>query len=451
MSRRHKALFVPLLILPLVAFTPERAGIDVRSWSVKQRIDGFGFSQAFRRNELVRALSPEKQREILDLWLSRSKGAGFSILRLGIGSSPAGSPYDLMVSIQPENPGGPTAKPKYVWDGDDGGQVWLAKEAKRYGVERFYADAWSAPGYMKTNGSDSNGGELLPEWRQAYADYLVQYARFYAKEGIRITDLGFTNEPDLTVSYASMRFTPQQAADFVKVLGPTAARAGIKVACCDAAGWSEQRQFTEAIEADPVARRWVATHTGHPYVSPIDGPLPTDKPVWMSEWSPNGDTWNENWDDGSGYDGFAVAQQIHDSFTTGNVNGYVFWFGASRGATRGMLQIDEATGTYRISKRFWALAAYSRFIRPDAVRVDVTAADPALKVTAFRNRDGSEVVEILNTAATEIRTKINTRAGRATVHLTDGTRDLAETPLPGRGPNRNLTLAPRSLTTLVVR
>ncbi len=91
MSRRHKALFVPLLLLPLVAFTPERQGIDVRSWSVKQRIDGFGFSQAFRRNELVRALTPEKQREILDLWLSRSKGAGFSILRLGIGSSPAGA------------------------------------------------------------------------------------------------------------------------------------------------------------------------------------------------------------------------------------------------------------------------------------------------------------------------------------------------------------------------
>ncbi len=306
------------------------------------------------------------------------------------------------------------------------------------------------PGLHEDQRQRQQRRRALPEWRQAYADYLVQYARFYAKEGIRITDLGFTNEPDLTVSYASMRFTPQQAADFVKVLGPTAARAGIKVACCDAAGWSEQRRFTEAIEADPAARRWVATHTGHPYVSPIDGPLPTDKPVWMSEWSPNGGTWNENWDDGSGYDGFAVAQQIHDSFTTGNVNGYVFWFGASRGATRGMLQIDEATGTYRVSKRFWALAAYSRFIRPDAVRVDATAADPALKVTAFRNKDGSEVVEILNTAATEIRTKISTRAGRATVHLTDGTHDLAETPLPGRGPSRNLTLAPRSLTTLVV-
>lgn len=160
-----------------------------------QEIDGFGISQAFRRNELVRALAPERQREILDLWFDRESGAGLSILRLGIGSSPAGSPYDHMVSIQPEDPGGPDAPPRYVWDGDDNSQVWVAKEARAYGVERFYADAWSAPGYMKDNGDDKNGGTLKPEWYQAYARYLVQYTRFYAREGIRITDLVSPTSP----------------------------------------------------------------------------------------------------------------------------------------------------------------------------------------------------------------------------------------------------------------
>ncbi|MFI6511906.1 glycoside hydrolase [Streptosporangium sp. NPDC050855] len=470
MSRRRRTVLVPILLLPLLGSVPAaaqagpengtttaRAGsrtapeIRLERHRTLQRIDGFGFSQAFRRNELVRALPASSQREILDLWLSPTKGAGLSILRLGIGSSPTGSPYDLMSSIQPVDPGGPDAPPKYVWDGDDGGQVWLAKEARRYGVKRFYADAWSAPGYMKDNGSDSNGGSLLPEWRKAYANYLVQYAKFYAREGIRVTDLGFTNEPDLTVSYASMRFTPAEAADFVKVLGPVAARAGIKVACCDAAGWAQQREYTKAIEADPIARRWVATHTGHPYVSPVDGPLPTDRPTWMSEWSPNGDTWNEAWDDGSGYDGFAVAQQIHDSFTLGGVSGYVFWFGASRGTTRGLIQIDQATSTYRVAKRLWALAAYSRFIRPGAVRLAAEAPDPALKVTAFRNADGSEVVEILNTATTEVSTKVTTRPGRATSYLTDTGNSLTATPLPGLRGGRDLVLPPRSLTTVVVR
>ncbi|MFG3496293.1 glycoside hydrolase [Streptomyces sp. NPDC047928] len=186
---------------------PARVGIDFRG--ELQPIDGFGFSMAFQRADLLhgaRGLGPAKRREVLDLLLSKEKGAGLSILRLGIGSS-TDRVYDHMPTILPVDPGGPGATPKYVWDGWDGGQVWLAKEAKTYGVERFFADAWSAPAFMKTNGSENDGGELLPAWRQAYANYLVQYARFYQREGIRITDLGFTNEPDWTATYASMRFT----------------------------------------------------------------------------------------------------------------------------------------------------------------------------------------------------------------------------------------------------
>lgn len=60
---------------------------------------------------------------------------------------------------------------------------------------------------MKTNGNDANGGSLCGvsgatcssgDWKQAYADYLVQYVKFYAQEGVNITHLGFLNEPDLT-------------------------------------------------------------------------------------------------------------------------------------------------------------------------------------------------------------------------------------------------------------
>lgn len=407
-----------------------------------QEIDGFGISQAFRRNELVRALAPERQREILDLWFDRESGAGLSILRLGIGSSPAGSPYDHMVSIQPEDPGGPDAPPRYVWDGDDNSQVWVAKEARAYGVERFYADAWSAPGYMKDNGDDKNGGTLKPEWYQAYARYLVQYTRFYAREGIRITDLGFTNEPDYTATYASMRFTPRQAADFAKVLGPIAR--GVRVACCDSFGWREARAYTAAIEADPQARRWVKTHTGHTYASPVDGPLPTGRKTWMSEWNPDGATWNESWDDGSGQDGLTVASAVHDALTLGDASAYVFWLGASRGATRALLQIDETARTYRVSKRLWALAAYSRFVRPGAVRVEATAADPALKVSAFRNPDGTRVVEALNTATAPV--TWNGVRGRATAYLTDEANSLTPSPVTGG----TVILRPRALTTIVI-
>jgi glucosylceramidase len=408
-----------------------------------QEIDGFGISQAFRRNELLKALSETQQREILDLWFDREKGAGMSILRLGIGSSPAGSPYDHMVSIQPENPGGPDAPPKYVWNGDDNSQVWVAKEAKAYGVKRFFADAWSAPGYMKDNGDDKNGGTLLPEWQRAYANYLVAYTKFYAKEGIKITDLGFTNEPDWTATYASMRFTPQQAAEFVKVLGPIAKN--VKLVCCDSFGWNEAKAYTAAIEADPEARRWVKTHTGHTYASPVDAPLPTSRKTWMSEWNPNGNTWNTAWDDGSGSDGMAIARAVHDALTLGDVSAYIYWLGASRGSTRAFMQIDDTAKTYSVSKRLWAMAGYSRFIRPGAVRLEASAADPALKVSAFRNPDGSRVIVALNTGTAAVEWR-GVR-GRATAYLTDNDHSLAPSPVTGRA----VTLQPRAMTTIVVR
>jgi len=217
-----------------------------------QTMDGFGTSETFQRANQMRALSEANQRYALDLLFNTTTGAGFTILRNGIGSSPDSS-SDHMVSIQPKNPGGPNAAPKYVWDGNDNSQVWLSKEAVHtYGLKTIYANAWSAPGYMKTNNNDANGGTLcgVPgsscssgDWRQAYANYLVQYIEFYKQEGVPITNVGFLNEPELTTSYASMRSNAQQAADFIKILRPTLDKANytdVKINCCEAEGWSYQ-------------------------------------------------------------------------------------------------------------------------------------------------------------------------------------------------------------------
>jgi glucosylceramidase len=93
----------------------------------------------------------------------------------------------------------------------------------------------------------------------------------------------------------------------------------------------------------------------------------------------------------------------------------------------------------------WALAAYSRFIRPGAVRLGASAADPALKVSAFRNPDGSAVIEALNTGTTALTWK-GVR-GQATSYLTDGANSLTPRPVTGR----TVTLPPRALTTIVIK
>jgi O-glycosyl hydrolase len=105
-----------------------------------QRMDGFGFSLAFQRANLITNMSNKtKQRELLDLLFNRTTGAGFSILRNGIGSTP-NSNSDFMNTIAPTNPGGPNAEPKYQWDGKDSGQLWVSQQAvSLYGVKSIYA------------------------------------------------------------------------------------------------------------------------------------------------------------------------------------------------------------------------------------------------------------------------------------------------------------------------
>jgi glucosylceramidase len=463
MSRRLLAAFTVLAVLgiPTPARADEAAGrIDFRQRL--QPIDGLGFAEAFQRPTLIRGLPADQQRAVLDLLLDRRTGTGASILRIGIGSSTDGV-YDHMTTIEPVDPGGPQATPRYVWDGNDGGQVWFAQEAQRYGLRRIVADAWSAPGFMKTNGTDIQGGELcgVPgaacpsgDWRQAYANYLVQFLRFYRREGVRITDVGFTNEPDWTASYASMRFTPEQAVDMVKVLGPTLRDTGARLVCCDSFGWRQQADYSAAIEADPVADQYVRTHTGHVYASPADTPLPTDAPTWMTEWNPTGSTWNESWDDGSGWAGITVAENIHQAFAEGGAHAYVYWVGDSLGATRAFIQIAATGDSYRVSKRLWAFAAYSRFIRPGAYRVPARTADATVQATAFRNADGSLVVELLNTGTAAVTTSFatDTAVREQTTYLTDETHSLSRLGSVRHAGSHTVPaqLPPRSLTTLVL-
>jgi glucuronoarabinoxylan endo-1,4-beta-xylanase len=87
--------------------------------------------------------------------------------------------------------------------------------------------------------------------------------------------------------------------------------------------------------------------------------------------------------------------------------------------------------------------------------VPVRLADPTVKATAFRNRDGSMVVELLNTgtASTGTTFTTDTRIHRVTTYLTDETHSVEKVSdgrLPG-GHRLPVRLPARSLTTLVLR
>ena len=99
-------------------------------------MDGFGFSDAFGPASTLQMAPASQQKQILNLLFNTSSGAGFTILRNLL-------PSDATNTIEPTSPGSPSATPHYVPLGSSEGQVWLAQQAKNYGVTQFYGDAWS--------------------------------------------------------------------------------------------------------------------------------------------------------------------------------------------------------------------------------------------------------------------------------------------------------------------
>ena len=441
-----------------------------------QTIDGFGASGAFHTASVLHGangLSASQQQAILDTLFSPTTGAGLTILRNQIGSSSdsacstAGVGGDVC-SIAPTAPaGGSGGTPTYTWDGSDGDQVWLAQQAISRGATTIYADAWSPPAYMKTNSSVNNGGYLCGapgaptctsgDWRQAYANYLAQYVQNYKNAGITINYLGYQNEPDLSPSYTSANWdatnvvggrgvvgsTTPQNIDFIKnYLGPTLASKGLsttKIACCDATYWPDTIPYANGILSDASAAGYLGLITGHGYYSPTPGELGATpitsamnagKHVWESETS-NFDAYNATWDGGSSStNGYHWAYVIWDALVNAKVSAYLYWaLNWNNSNDNGwLIKVDGAT--YEVPKRVWAFANYSRFIRPGATRIDATTGNTNLKVSAYKNADGSYAIVVLNAATTDESTSFtlqNVAAGTSAVpYLTNETNNTAQ-------------------------
>jgi len=91
----HFTHLLAAIALPLLASSSPEPKLYSRATTITvditktyQEIDGFGFSEAFQRaNNIYVALSAPKQKTLIDLLFNTTVGAGFSILRIGIGSS----------------------------------------------------------------------------------------------------------------------------------------------------------------------------------------------------------------------------------------------------------------------------------------------------------------------------------------------------------------------------
>jgi O-glycosyl hydrolase len=458
------ALAASAVAAQAVPAPPAAPTVTVNGTTTYQRITGFGASEAFGEAEVVQDASPAIQQQALNLLYNRSTGAGLTILRNEISA-------DVGTTIEPTAPSSPTATPTYLpltSVADDQGQLWWAQTIRQeFGVTDVFADAWSAPAFMKTNDSAINGGTLcgVPgatcasgDWRQAYANYLAQYAKDYAAAGVPLSYVGPENEANIGPGYDSMIMSPAQTADFMQYLGPTLAFSGLRTQaeCCATEGWDLAQQYAAAIEADPLANFWTPLFTSHGYTEAPDSPLAGwDKPAWETEWS-TFQTWDPAWDDGTTASGLSWAQNIYDGLTAANLSAFLYWWGTStptfNGDNESLVQVNTTAGTVAPSGRLWAFANYSRFVRPGAIRIGASSANSDLEVTAFRNTNGSIAVVVLNTATTAQQASFGLQgvpAGPVAIpYLTDASNDTAgQRPVAVNHGSFEMNLPARSLVT----
>jgi O-glycosyl hydrolase len=398
-----------LLAAALLAVGPPAMAQDtitINGGTTYQTIAGFGASEGFGQASTL--LDSGGATQALNYLYSTSGGAGLTILRNEI-SADSGS------TIEPNAPSSPTATPTYEplsAIGDDQGQLTLAQDIKAdYGVTDVFADAWSAPAFMKTNDATDEGGTLCGvsgatcssgNWEQAYANYLEQYAADYNAAGDPLTYIGPENEANLSTDYDSMQMSPTQTTNFLDVLGPTMAASGLptQVECCATEGWDYAQQYAEAIEADPTSLADTAVFTSHGYTEAPTTPLTGwTKPAWETEWS-TFESWDPAWDDGTDASGMSWAQNIFNGLDEANLSAFLYWWGSSTPSVNGdnesLIQINGSTVTP--SGRLWAFANFSDYVRPGAVRIGATSSDSNITTDAFKNTNNTIAIVAMNTS-----------------------------------------------------
>ncbi|PNP76803.1 hypothetical protein FNYG_09907 [Fusarium nygamai] len=388
------------LLIPAIAFQASLAlgdtSVTVNTNKKLQAIDGFGVSEAYGHAKQFQNLGPGPQKEGLDLLFNTTTGAGLSIIRNKIGC-------DASNSITSTNTDNPEKQAIFHFDGDDDGQMWFSKQAMKYGVDTIYANAWSAPVYMKsaksmgrlcgTPGVSCSSGD----WRHRYVEMIAEYLSYYKQAGIPVSHVGFLNEGD---GSDFMLSSAEQAADVIPLLHSALQSKGlgdIKMTCCDNIGWKSQMDYTAKL-AELEVEKYLSVITSHEYSSSPDQPMNTTLPTWMSEGAANDQAFATAWYvNGGSNEGFTWAVKIAQGIVNADLSAYIYWEGVETNNKGPLSHVIDTDGTkFTISSILWAIAHWSRHIRPGAHRLSTSGVVQDTIVGAFENVDGSVVMVLTN-------------------------------------------------------
>lgn len=433
MKKCNALHYVLFLVGVFLLCTPAHA--QTINWNdTHQTIDGFGVAESFQ----VASTMTNAQADTL---FSTSTGAGFSLFRAAI---PAG--YDGDCSSVSTS-----CASVYLSDM----QLATARGAK------IWADAFSPPASMKTNGSyncsdGAGNGALLPSSYGAYAQWIKNFATSLKNLGINPVVLAIQNEPDVCAGSPSTVYTGATFHDFIlNSLGPIMASTGVPIGFPEPVSpigcngpTSTLPAFADPTINDAAASTFVGYVMTHDYCSNNPTSYTNgNKHFWMSETSSPNTTF-----DPSIADGLYWAQDIHNWMTTTNVNGWNWWSWLDIYDPRLNDALFER-GSFTVAKRLWTSGNFARFVRPGWIRFGTISCPSGVFCSSYRDpATGNFAIVAINSNGSPVNvtfTLSNFPAVASVLsYLTDASNNLTQQFTIGvSGSSLPVTLAASSVTT----
>ena len=450
-----------------------------------QTIAGFGASGAWWVNDLNK-FSSSVQAQAASLLFTTS-GIDLSQYRYNIGGGGVG------VSVAARAPESfLTSSGSYNWSNDPGGQYFL-KAAAADGVPDLVGFVNSAPSQYTTNGENCNG-EINTADDAAYGTYLATIVSHFAAAGVDIGQISPMNEPDNDFSGCTqegMEVPASERAGVISAVGSALSAAGLstKVIADESSETTQLLSEAPTWLANSSAASYVGAIAHHTYDNPSDPTLEqvgglgdvNGKPVWASEICcqiSGGGGYGAQYDPTMA-GALTMTNYIYTDLSYADDAAFDWWTALSSSlgcdpktsstcATTvntsstawndGLIYYDpdyasDGDQTLYMTKRFYALGQYSRFVRPGSVRYGVSGSPSGVQTMAFwHNNQWTVVANNTNTAATSL--SVNLGSGTITsssAYQTDASENLASISAPAiSGSTITASLPAQSVTTYVL-
>ena len=396
-------------------FETENLLINIYPEFKYQRILGFG--AAFTESSAVNfsLLSPDLQQKLIELYFGKN-GIGLNFCRTHINSADYG--VDEYTYVKD----GDVELKTFSIDRERKDILPMIKAARKANPDLWlFASPWSPPAWMKDNKIVIQGGRLLPEFYQTWANYFSLYLKEYKKEGIDFFGVTIQNEAKAVQTWESCIWTGKEEGEFaVNFLRPALDKTGfndVKIMIWD---HNKERVMERARESMSVPGAdkaiWGIAH--HWYSGDhfdnlrMAHELFPDKPLIATENSSGGSIigttnwWNsveryakETIVNFNNFTSAAVAWNLILDLNGGPVHN-------RRAGGLAPVVVDTNKKDFTLTSTFYTFGHFSKFIKRDAVRIGSSCYNDAVKVAAFSNPDGEMVVVVLNTTENDAMPKI---------------------------------------------